>query len=136
MKEAPVEQRLVFRLTLHGFKVLKLTTSGTSHTPDRLILRPKWSPGPPWVIELKRPGKTERRAQELTRDEWRERGVLVLDMVDTYAKVDELVLTLLDICERKRLRRCSSCGVLNRDARTIICVPPFNRQEHAWVDVT
>lgn len=99
MKEAPVEQRLVSKLTALGFKVLKLTTPGTNGTPDRLILRPMWSPGPPWVIELKRPGKTERRLQELVRDEWRMRGVLVLNMVDTYEKVDALVESLFLTCK-------------------------------------
>lgn len=98
MKEAPVEERLRMGLTLHGFKVLKLTTPGTNGTPDRLILRPKWSPGPPWVIEVKRPGKHERRLQELVRDGWRERGVLVLDMVDTYEAVDALIDMLVDKC--------------------------------------
>lgn len=98
MKEAPVEKRLVSKLTMHGFKVLKLMTPGTQFTPDRLILRPTWSPGPPWVIEAKRPGKHEERGQELVRDDWRKRGVLVLDMVDTYEKVDALVLELLLIC--------------------------------------
>lgn len=98
MKEALVEQRLVIGLTDKGFKVLKLTTPGTQGTPDRLILRPKWSPGPPWVIEVKQPGKHERRLQELVRDEWRARGVLVLDMVDTYEKVDALIRTLLERC--------------------------------------
>lgn len=98
MKEAAVEKRLRDRLTAHGFKVLKLTTPGTQFTPDRLILRPVWSPGPPWVIEIKRPGKVERRGQELVRIDWRERGVLVLDMVDTYEKVDILVSELCQIC--------------------------------------
>lgn len=98
MKEAPVEKRLVDGLTAQGFKVLKLTTPGTQFTPDRLILRPKWSPGPPWVIEMKRPGKREERGQELTRDDWRARGVLVLDMVDTYEKVDALVAQLMETC--------------------------------------
>ena len=98
MKEAPVEQRLVDKLTAHGFKVLKLTTPGHNGTPDRLILRPTWSPGPPWVIELKAPKKHERRLQELVREEWRARGVLVLDMVDTYEKVDALVAVLHKRC--------------------------------------
>lgn len=96
--EAKIEQRLTDGLTGKGFKVLKLTTPGTNGTPDRLILRPRWSPGPPWVIELKRPKKTERRLQELVRDEWRERGVLVLDMVNTYEQVDALIELLVRTC--------------------------------------
>jgi hypothetical protein len=98
MKEVLVEKRLVDGLTARGFKVFKLVTPGHSGTPDRLILRPKWSPGPPWVIELKAPKKHERRLQELVRDEWRERGVLVLNMVDTYEKVDALIAKLLSVC--------------------------------------
>lgn len=103
MKEAPVEERLRKGLTALGFKVLKLTTPGTSFTPDRLILRPKWSPGAPWVIEIKRPGKREELAQSHTRDDWRARGVQVLDMVDTYEKVDALVSKLLAICKSDEL---------------------------------
>lgn len=100
MKEAPVEQRLVDKLTANGFKVLKLTTPGTQFTPDRLILRPMWSPGPPWVIEVKRPKKHEQRGQELVRHDWRRRGVQVLDMVDTYEKVDDLVYAMVQECKR------------------------------------
>lgn len=102
MKEAKIEQRLTDGLTAKGFKVLKLTTPGTNGTPDRLILRPKWSPGPPWVIELKAPKKHERRLQELVRDDWRERGVFVLDMVNTYEQVDELIETLVKRCHEQR----------------------------------
>lgn len=98
MKEAPVEKRLVDGLTKYGFLVLKLTTPGHNGTPDRLILRPVWSPGPPWVIELKRPKKTEERLQEIVRDQWRARGVLVLDMVNTYELVDALVARLVWQC--------------------------------------
>lgn len=102
MREAPVENRLKEKLEARGFKVLKLTTPGTNGTPDRLILRPVWSPGPPWVIEVKRPGKNERLLQEKVRDEWRARGVRVLDRVNTYDRVDGLVTQLIYVCERER----------------------------------
>ena len=98
MREAPVEKRLKDKLEGHGFKVLKLVTPGYNGTPDRLILRPLWSPGAPWVIEMNRPGKSERLLQEKVRDEWRNRGVLVLDMVNTYEQVDVLVSKLHGIC--------------------------------------
>jgi hypothetical protein len=103
VREAPVEKRLVDKLTALGFKVLKLTTPGTNGTPDRLILRPTWSPGPPWVIELKRPGKSERRLQEVVRDDWRRRGVLVLDMVNDYEQVDAIVRHLHQQCMTEAL---------------------------------
>ena len=98
MKENAVEQRLKARLEAEGFKVLKLTCPGTNGVPDRMIARPKWSPGPAWYVELKAPKKHEARLQEVVRDEWRARGMLVLDMVDTYEKVDALVDTLLEVC--------------------------------------
>lgn len=101
--EAQIEKRLTDGLIGKGFKVLKLVTPGTNGTPDRLILRPRWSPGPPWVIELKRPKKTERLLQEKVREEWRERGVLVLDMVNTYEQVDALVQKLYEICNGKQV---------------------------------
>jgi hypothetical protein len=99
MKERDIEQRLVDKLQAEGFKVLKLVTPGHNGTPDRLILRPLWSPGPPWVIELKAPKQHERRLQELVREDWRARGILVLDAVDTYEKVDTLVDSLVAICK-------------------------------------
>lgn len=99
MKEASIEKRLTDGLTSKGFKVLKLTTPGTNGTPDRLILRPTWSPGPPWMIELKAPKKHEARLQEIIREEWRLRGVLVLDMVNTYEQVDSLIFRLVEICK-------------------------------------
>lgn len=98
MKEAPVEKRLKQRLESVGFKVLKLVTEGTLGSPDRMILRPTWSKGPPFFVEVKRPSKTERRAQEVVRDQWRGRGALVLDVCDTYERVDEIYTQLMLIC--------------------------------------
>lgn len=103
--EKVIEKRLKSGLENRGFKVLKLTTPGTNGTPDRLILRPTWSPGPPWVVELKRPKKTERRLQELVREEWRQRGVLVLDMVNTCEQVDELCRQLHAIVFAERISK-------------------------------
>jgi hypothetical protein len=95
MLETIVEQRLK-RLEKYGFLVLKLKTPGYNGTMDRLILRPKYSPGAPWVLEVKQPGKSERALQEAVRDDWRLRGVLVLDVCDTVQKVDALVDTLVN----------------------------------------
>lgn len=103
MKEAPVEQRLKERLEAHGFKVLKLTTPGTNGVPDRMILRPTWSPGPPWFVECKAPGQTERRLQELLRDDWRKRGVNVLDVCDSYDRADAIAAILYEACHAERI---------------------------------
>lgn len=103
MKEAPVEEHLRMRLEGLGFKVLKLITPGHSGSMDRLLLRPKWSPGAPYFVECKRPKKTERLLQAHVRDDWRSRGVLVLDVCDTYQRVNEIERELLDICQRERI---------------------------------
>lgn len=98
MREAPVEERLRKGLESYGFLVLKLVTPGHNGSMDRMILRPFWSPGPPMYIELKRPKKTERRLQEIVRDQWRNRGCRVLDMVNTYELVDALIHSLVWEC--------------------------------------
>lgn len=94
MLESKVETRLK-RLENYGFKVLKLITPSYNGKMDRLILRPKYSPGAPSFVELKCPGKAERALQEAVRDDWRARGVIIHDMCDTIEKVDLLVSNLL-----------------------------------------
>lgn len=104
MKEAPIEQRLRQRLEALGFKVLKLTCPGTVGVPDRMILRPKWSPGPPWFVECKQPGKAERPLQTAICNQWRARGLLVLDVCDSYERVDSIVAALLEKVDEDRSR--------------------------------
>lgn len=98
--ESAVEGRLKW-LEGRGFKCLKFVTPGVIGVPDRIILRPKWSPGAPYLLELKRPGKTERALQAAIRDDWRARGVLVLDMCDTPEKVHLLCTRLLFYAEQE-----------------------------------
>lgn len=100
MLESKVEARLK-RLEDHGFKVLKLKTPGVSGVPDRMILRPKYAPGPPVFVELKRPGKEERPLQAAVRDDWRDRGVVVADRCSTYEQVDLLIGHLINIAEER-----------------------------------
>ena len=104
MLEAQVERRLKI-LEASGLKVLKLRTPGYSGVPDRLILRPRYCPGPPWFVEIKRPGRTERLLQAGVRDDWRARGVLVLPMCDTIGKVDQLVADVLRDVNREYLAK-------------------------------
>jgi hypothetical protein len=109
MREAPVEQRLKSRLESHGFSVVKLVTPGTAGAMDRFILRPRWSPGPPWLVECKRPGgPSERRLQELRRDDWRARGVLVLPVCDSYIAVELILQELLRIVDKERIDKKGS----------------------------
>lgn len=103
MKEAPVENRFKARLESFGCQVVKLVTQGTAGAMDRMVLRPRWSPGPPFLVELKRPGKSERLLQQHRRDDWRKRGLQVLDVCDSYERVDEIYDEILTICNRERI---------------------------------
>lgn len=98
MREKPVEQRLRRNLEKYGFLVLKLETPGHVGTPDRMILRPSWSPGPPWFVEIKRPGEKPRRQQELVAQQWIQRGAKVLPYIDSYETVDKTVEYCLSQC--------------------------------------
>lgn len=102
MRESPVENRLRNKLQSFGCIVVKLTCPGHSHVMDRMVIRPKWSPGPPWVVEVKRPGKDLRRAQELTGEDWIKRGMRVLPFVNDYATVDNLADYVYRVCESER----------------------------------
>jgi hypothetical protein len=93
MLEIQVESRLK-RLEDYGFKVLKLRTPGNSGVMDRLILRPKYCPGPPSFVEIKKPGKTERALQISVRDDWRGRGCIVHEMRQSYKDIDDLITLL------------------------------------------
>lgn len=95
MLEHPIEQRLRTRLEERNFLVLKLKTPGRRGVMDRMILRPVYWPGPPMFVELKRPGATPRKIQEVMAADWRRRGVEVLEYCDTIAKVDALCDNLL-----------------------------------------
>jgi hypothetical protein len=100
MLEARVEAELKV-LERWGFEVLKLRTPGYSGTKDRLILQPRWSPAPPVLVEIKRPGKQERLLQQCVRDDWRARGCDVRDMCDTVEKVRHLCRVLLWEAEQR-----------------------------------
>ncbi len=89
--EAAIEQKLKRDLEAIGFKLLKLTTPGTAGVPDRMILRPRYSPGPPMFIELKAPGQKLRPLQVAVHLEWQARGCHVLPYVDSYDGVNLIV---------------------------------------------
>lgn len=110
MLESAVESRLK-KLEAYGFEVLKLRTPGYGGTPDRLILRPKYSPGAPSVVEIKKPGKYPRALQEAVANDWRTRGVTVHEYCDTYEKIDELVGKLK--------------AMVDADRRKALDLPPF-----------
>lgn len=94
MLEKQVEARLK-KLEGWGFEVFKLRTPGKSGVMDRLILRPKWSPAPPSVVEIKKPGEHTRALQDARRNDWLARGVDVWEPVHSYEEIDWLCRRLL-----------------------------------------
>lgn len=96
MYETVIERQLKSKLESRGFKVLKLYTPGETGAMDRIILRPKYWPGEPMFVELKRPGKHPRPLQEAKAADWRARGVKVLAPINSLEKVNELVDMLFE----------------------------------------
>lgn len=103
MRESAVEKRFKAKLESHGFKVIKFTSVGTAGVPDRIIMRPTWSPGPPIFCELKRPDEEPTRAQMLTMQDMVNRGCIVLDFCNSYERVDTIKEYLVKMCERERI---------------------------------
>lgn len=103
MLERAVEKRFKTRLESYGFKVIKFTSVGTVGVPDRMIMRPTWSPGPPFFCELKRPNEEPTRAQIHTMEDMVDRGCIVLDFCNSYERVDTIAAYLVKLCERERI---------------------------------
>jgi len=95
--ETDIEQGLRERLEEFGFKVLKLYTPGHTGAMDRMILRPRYSPGPPMFVELKRRGKKLRPLQAAIGEDWKKRGCEVLEPILGIADMTERVSELIDM---------------------------------------
>jgi hypothetical protein len=93
--ETDVEKRLKHRLEDYGFLVLKLTTPGRIGVMDRMILRPKYSPGPPMFVELKQNKKKPRAIQAVIAGDWAARGCIVLPFCAGMEAVEKLCDTLI-----------------------------------------
>ena len=79
--ETDIEQYIRKSLEAKGFKVIKLVTPGTTGVMDRMILRPRYWPGPPMFLEIKRGGKELRAKQTAIAKDWERRGLVVLPSV-------------------------------------------------------
>jgi hypothetical protein len=82
-QESDIERKLKQLLEDEGFKVLKLYTPGHTGVMDRMILRPKYSPGAPMFVELKKDGKKLRPLQIAIGSDWIQRGCKVLRPITT-----------------------------------------------------
>ena len=97
INESEIERELCAQLTAYGFKVLKLYTPGNTGTMDRMILRPRYSPGPPMFIELKRPRKKLRPLQAAIAVDWTVRGCIVLKPCTDMGEVNERCMQLIQM---------------------------------------
>ena len=98
--ESALEKYFKTFLEGRGFKVLKLATPGTAGTPDRLILRPHYWPGPPMVVEFKRFGAPPPRPlQRAVALDWMARGVHVLPYIDSREKANDVANWLIEQSE-------------------------------------
>ena len=97
VNESEIERELYDQLTAYGFKVLKLYTPGNTGTMDRMILRPRYSPGPPMFIELKRPGKKLKPLQAAIAVDWTVRGCIVLKPCSNMSEVSERCMQLIQM---------------------------------------
>lgn len=106
--ETDIEKYVRTTLEAKGFKVLKLVTPGTANVMDRMILRPRYWPGPPMFVEIKRGGKELRAAQAKIGEDWQMRGCHVLKpihgMGEAQIRVGELLAASYDAYELAKLR--------------------------------
>lgn len=93
--ENDIEKYVKETLEARGFKVLKLTTPGTTGVMDRMILRPRYWPGPPMFLELKREKKTLRAKQIFIEKDWKLRGCNVLPPVHGIDEAKQIVGQLI-----------------------------------------
>ena len=109
--ESAIEKYLKELLEPRGFKVLKLVTPGTVGTPDRLILRPRYWPGPVMVVEVKKPGAPPpRRNQQVVAEDWQARGVHVLPYIASREDAKKVAEWLIDMSEDAYTIACASGG--------------------------
>lgn len=97
VKESDVEKTLRLRLEEYGFEVLKMRTPGYDGVPDRMILMPRYSPGAPMFVEIKKPGKVPRALQKAVMDDWKKRGCIVLDFCSTMGDVEQICHKLIQM---------------------------------------
>lgn len=89
------EKHLRERLEPFGFLVCKLVTPGRTGPMDRMILRPRYSPGAPFFLELKRKNGKVRPIQKAVALNWRQRGMQVLKPVFGREEVDAIADQLI-----------------------------------------
>ena len=88
MLEKDIESSLRKPIRELGGLCLKFETPGFTGVPDRILLLPG---GRVVFVETKKPGKTERRRQELVQAQIRALGFTVYSTIDSKAKIAAIV---------------------------------------------
>ena len=82
----------------HAIKCLKFESPGFTGVPDRIILLP----GAEVIfVELKRPGKTERKRQEYVQGLLRALGFRVFSSVSSMEQIEDVVEYCREVLERE-----------------------------------
>jgi len=96
--ESKIEQYFRQELERYGFKVVKFVPQGFAGAPDRWVFRPIWSPGPPWLVEMKAEGEAPRKLQQAASNDLEARGIKVLPFIDSKTRADLRITRLVKIC--------------------------------------
>lgn len=92
MLEGAIEKRLIQEIKKIGGECYKWISPGYAGVPDRIILLPN---GKIAFVELKAPGKKERRLQELRQERMRGMGFAVFSAVDSFERIEDVIKYLL-----------------------------------------
>lgn len=82
----------------HGVKCLKFESPGFIGVPDRIILLPG---GKVIFVEMKQPGKKERKRQKYVQSLLRKLGFEVFSSVDSLGRVSAVVERCKEVMERE-----------------------------------
>lgn len=102
MLESDIESKLRKQVHAlgHGIKCLKFTSPGFTGVPDRIILLP----GAHVIfVELKKPGKKERKRQEYVQGLLRKLGFEVYSSVSSTEQIDAIVSRCKEVLELEGL---------------------------------
>lgn len=88
MTENAIEQYLVKQTEKYGGLCWKWTSPGRIGVPDRIVM---FKPGIICFVELKAPGKTERKSQFVAQTKLRNKGFTVFSSVDSKERVDSIL---------------------------------------------
>lgn len=98
MLESEIESTLRKRINAlgHGIKCLKFTSPGFTGVPDRIILLPG---AHAIFVELKKPGKKERKRQEYVQELLRKLGFEVYSSVNSKEQIEAIVARCKEVLE-------------------------------------